>query len=103
MAETIHVRGEGGTVWEMDLPLRPDHAKRLAKGELVRVNADGSTWTEPEPVPADDPPPGPDTGDEKDDLDQDEDTEDTPPELQAFLNTPPEPPKKAPARKPAAK
>jgi len=50
MSESIHVRGEGGAVWEMGLPLRPDHAKRLASGALVRVNPDGSGYTGLEPV-----------------------------------------------------
>jgi hypothetical protein len=40
-----HFRGAGGTVWEMDLPLRELYGQQLAKGELVRVNADGSPWT----------------------------------------------------------
>ncbi|MBD9731176.1 hypothetical protein IGX29_04960 [Streptomyces sp. H28] len=42
MAETIHVRGEGGAVFTMDLPLPEGIADRLAKGLLVRVNEDGS-------------------------------------------------------------
>lgn len=82
MADTIHVRGEGGTVWEMDLPLRPDHAERLADGRLTRVNADGSSYAgapEPDSDPADD--------------DQDGD-DDQPPELEAFLAEPPSPPAK---------
>lgn len=48
-AETIHVRGEGGYVFAMDLPLPEALAKRLAAGELTRVNADGSPYTEPAP------------------------------------------------------
>ncbi|MEU1805842.1 hypothetical protein [Streptomyces sp. NPDC019937] len=45
MAEmTIHIQGEGGQVIAMDLPL-PDHiADRLTKGQLRRVNADGSPY-----------------------------------------------------------
>jgi hypothetical protein len=86
MAETIHVKGEGGTVWEMDLPLRPDHQKRLDAGLLVRVNPDGSAYDGPaEPVAV------------VDDDDQDEE-EDQPPELAAFLDEPP-PPVPAPAKK----
>jgi len=42
MAETIHVKGEGGMVFAMDLPLPEAIADRLAAGQLVRVNADGS-------------------------------------------------------------
>lgn len=45
MTETIHVRGEGGQVIAMDLPL-PEHIQeRLTKGHLRRVNADGSPYT----------------------------------------------------------
>lgn len=46
MPETIHVRGEGGAVIAMDLPLPESIAERLAKGQLKRVNADGSPYTE---------------------------------------------------------
>ncbi len=49
MAETIHVRGEGGVIWEMDLPLPEGVAQRLASGVLTRVNADGSPF-EPDPA-----------------------------------------------------
>ncbi|MBD0838790.1 hypothetical protein [Streptomyces sp. TRM68416] len=44
MAETIHVRGEGGAVFTMDLPLPEAIAERLERGHLVRVNADGSAY-----------------------------------------------------------
>ena len=45
MPDTIHVRGEGGMVIAMDLPL-PDHIdERLAKGLLQRVNTDGTPYT----------------------------------------------------------
>jgi len=46
MAETGLFRGEGGHVWEMDLPLGEAHAKREREGALVRVNEDGSPFTE---------------------------------------------------------
>lgn len=49
MTESIHVRGEGGVIWEMDLPLPEGVAQRLAKDDLVRVHADGSRYEEPEP------------------------------------------------------
>lgn len=49
MSEVIHLRGEGGAVWEMTPPLEPDIAKRHAAGELVRVNPDGSEWSEVSP------------------------------------------------------
>jgi cell division septation protein DedD len=45
MAETIHVRGEGGQTIEMDLPLPEPIADRLTKGQLRRVNPDGSPYT----------------------------------------------------------
>jgi hypothetical protein len=44
MAETIHVRGEGGGIHAMDLPLPEAIAERLTKGLLTRVNADGSPY-----------------------------------------------------------
>lgn len=50
MAKTIHVRGEGGQIIEMSLPLPEPVADRLTKGLLRRVNADGSPYaggTEP--------------------------------------------------------
>lgn len=44
MADSIHVRGEGGMVIEMDLPL-PDHIQgRLNTGHIRRCNPDGSPW-----------------------------------------------------------
>lgn len=42
MAETIYVRGEGGAILAMDLPLPEGIAERYAAGLLVRVNSDGS-------------------------------------------------------------
>jgi hypothetical protein len=61
MADSIHVLGEGGSVFKMDLPLPEPIAQWLAKGELRRVNSDGSSYQEPvpeesvpeEPVPGD--------------------------------------------------
>ncbi|GAA5078618.1 hypothetical protein [Streptomyces similanensis] len=47
MAETAYFRGEGGHVWEMDLPLSDQHARAHEEGRLVRVNQDGSPYTEP--------------------------------------------------------
>lgn len=46
MAEVIHVRGEGGGVWPMDLPLSPPIQQRFDRGELTRVNEDGTPYTE---------------------------------------------------------
>jgi hypothetical protein len=56
MAKTIHVRGEGGVVWEMALPLPDGIAQRLAKGDLTRVNEDGSPYEQPTPQPEQEPP-----------------------------------------------
>lgn len=44
MADVIHVRGEGGAVYAMALPLQPDVAHRLQRGHLRRVTADGAPW-----------------------------------------------------------
>ncbi|MFJ2707847.1 hypothetical protein ACIO3R_32305 [Streptomyces sp. NPDC087428] len=44
MAETIHVRGEGGHIFAMDLPLPEGITDRYERGLLVRVNADGSPY-----------------------------------------------------------
>lgn len=55
--ETIHILGEGGTVFEVALPLHEAIHERMAKGLIRRVNPDGSPHLgEPdELVPA--PPP----------------------------------------------
>jgi hypothetical protein len=50
MAETVHLRGEGGGVFAFDLPLSEDIGKRFEAGALVRVNEDGSAWSETEAV-----------------------------------------------------
>ncbi|MGP3686527.1 hypothetical protein ACTVZO_17775 [Streptomyces sp. IBSNAI002] len=51
MAETIYVRGEGGAVIAMDLPLPESIAERYERGQLVRVHSDGSPYGQP-PAPA---------------------------------------------------
>lgn len=51
MAESIHVRGEGGTIFEMGLPLPAGVQQRLDAGALTRVNPDGSPYAEPRPGP----------------------------------------------------
>lgn len=58
MPETIYVRGEGGGVHAMDLPLPEPIQERLTKGLLQRVNEDGTPYTEPsaEPDPGGDGP-----------------------------------------------
>lgn len=50
MAETIYLRGEGGGIHAMDLPLPEPIQERLTKGMLQRVNEDGSPYREPEPT-----------------------------------------------------
>lgn len=52
MAETIYVRGEGGGIFAMDLPLPEAIADRLTKGLIRRVNEDGSPYTEAPPAPS---------------------------------------------------
>lgn len=52
MTETIHVRGEGGAVIAMDLPLPEPIQERFDRGQLVRVHSDGSPY-----YPAQAPPP----------------------------------------------
>jgi hypothetical protein len=44
-AEHIHVRGEGGTIFRLALPLHESISDRLARGHLVRVTEDGEPWT----------------------------------------------------------
>lgn len=52
MAETIHVRGEGGGIFRMMLPLHPAIQQRMDAGAIVRVNEDGSPLGEPSAKPA---------------------------------------------------
>jgi len=48
MAETIYVRGEGGQIIAMDLPL-PEHLEeRLTSGRIRRVHEDGKPYREDE-------------------------------------------------------
>lgn len=51
MPETIYLRGEGGGIHAMDLPLPESIAERLTKGMLQRVNKDGTPYREPGPGP----------------------------------------------------
>jgi hypothetical protein len=90
MAETIHVRGEGGGIHAMDLPLPEAIAERLTKGLLTRVNADGSPYAHKAPAePAEKPDP---KGDGRgDDGDENPDDAKEPAEV-------PGPPAKAPAK-----
>ncbi|MGR7002807.1 hypothetical protein ACU686_40495 [Yinghuangia aomiensis] len=50
MAESIFVRGEGGLVIEMALPLPEPIQDRLDKGALRRVHNDGSPYRDDEPT-----------------------------------------------------
>jgi hypothetical protein len=53
MAKQMWIRGENGAVHLFDLPLPLGIAKRLDRGDLARVEADGSPWVErDEPEPA---------------------------------------------------
>lgn len=66
--ETVHILGEGGTVFELQLPLHEAITERLAAGQIRRVNADGSTYDGPaEPgvaaPPTEAPKPGANKGD----------------------------------------
>lgn len=52
---TVHILGEGGTVFELSLPLHESIAERLAKGYIRRVMPDGSPYVEgerPDGVPS---------------------------------------------------
>jgi hypothetical protein len=42
--EIVHMRGAAGHIWRMALPLHPDIADQYAKGQLTRVNEDGTVW-----------------------------------------------------------
>lgn len=44
--ETAFYRGEGGVVWEMDLPLSEVMQEKVVKGTLRRVDADGMPYAE---------------------------------------------------------
>jgi hypothetical protein len=54
MAETIYLRGEGGGIHAMDLPLPEAIQERLTKGMLQRVNEDGTPYVEEPPEPSED-------------------------------------------------
>lgn len=52
---TVHILGEGGTVFELSLPLHETISEKLAKGHIRRVQPDGTPYVEgdrPEGVPA---------------------------------------------------
>lgn len=45
MPETVHILGEGGTVFELALPLHETIAERLERGHIRRCNPDGTPYT----------------------------------------------------------
>lgn len=47
MAERMWIRGENGALHQFDLPLPLGIESRLDRGDLVRVNEDGTPWHEP--------------------------------------------------------
>jgi len=52
---TVHILGEGGSVFELALPLHETIAEKLAKGHVRRVQPDGTPYVEgdrPEAVPS---------------------------------------------------
>jgi hypothetical protein len=51
VADTIHVLGEGGVVFEMTLPLHEAIQDRLTQGFLKRANPDGSLYVEGDEPP----------------------------------------------------
>lgn len=51
MAESWFMRGEGGSIIKMDLPFPWAIQQRFDAGLIVRVNEDGSPWSEPRPRP----------------------------------------------------
>lgn len=55
--ETGHFLGEGGAIYEMNLPLSEVMADKLTKGYLRRVNPDGTPYEEPKPAEQDETPP----------------------------------------------
>lgn len=48
-----YYRGTGGVIWPMQPPLPKPIQRQVTKGELRRVNQDGSPYREPAPEPAD--------------------------------------------------
>lgn len=55
-AEFVYLRGEGGSVFKLDLPLHETILDRLAKGYLVRVvNMAGDPLEVPPDLPAERP------------------------------------------------
>lgn len=54
----IHLRGENGAVLYFDGVALPEGiAHRVGRGDLTRVNPDGTPWEAEAPAPAGEPPP----------------------------------------------
>lgn len=47
MSDHIHVRGEGGGIFRMLLPLPRHMQKKMDAGQITRVNPDGTPYEEP--------------------------------------------------------
>lgn len=43
----VHILGEGGSIFKLDLPLHEIIEEKLLKGHLRRVNEDGTPYEEP--------------------------------------------------------
>lgn len=46
MSRSAWFRGEGGSLLEFDLPLTEHYAAQERQGRLIRVNPDGSAWSD---------------------------------------------------------
>lgn len=57
MSDVVYMRGQGGAVWEMTLPLQPAIARQYEAGDLERVNPDGAPYEEPDEEVHEEPPP----------------------------------------------
>lgn len=54
---TIHFRGENGAAMYFDGPVPESIARRIARGDLPRINPDGTPWEDPGPGDDSEPPP----------------------------------------------
>jgi hypothetical protein len=50
--ETAYFKGEGGVVWPMTLPLPEVMGDKVTRGQMRRVNADGTPYSDPAESPA---------------------------------------------------
>lgn len=51
MADSILVKGSGGSIFTLDLPLHEAMADQLTKGLLIRVDSDGNKISPDDDVP----------------------------------------------------